>query len=115
MRRAFVFGLLGLALAACASGASAGTQRFSGVWDWHFETSAFVADDGEGPYWLSADRATWAQMTAPFEGRTSPWGRAHIVVEGELSAPGAYGHLGAYERELRVTRVLETRFVTAER
>ncbi len=112
MRRWFLGALLGLGLAACASSAPAAPQRFAGVWDWHFETSSFVTEDGRGPWWLSAEGAAWEALNAPFAaaGR-GPWGRLRVVVEGELSEPGQYGHLGAYERELRVTRVVEARLV----
>ncbi len=112
MRRTFLAGLLGLSLAACAS-TSASPTRFSGTWDWHFETSSFLTDEGRGPYWLSAEGAVWDQINAPLRERgEGPWGRLHLVVEGELSAPGRYGHMGAYERELRVTRVIESTLET---
>ena len=106
---------MGLGLAACASDAATGQEHFSGSWDWHFETSAFVTDDGAGPYWLSAEGAVWSEITAPIErsGR-GPWGRVHLVVEGQLSGPSRYGHLGAYERELRVTRVIESALIGAD-
>jgi hypothetical protein len=114
MRRAFLFGLAALALSACASSA-ANSNRFSGAFDWSFETSSFTTDDNQGPYWLSASEPlVWNQVVAPI--RTSgggPWGRLHLVVEGELSAPGHYGHLGAYQRELRVTRVIESTLISA--
>jgi hypothetical protein len=112
MRRAFLSGLL--ALAACATTAPAAGQHYSGTWEFHFETSAFVTDAGDGPYWLVGEGDVWPQLTAPFSQTGSPWGRAHVVVEGELSAPGQYGHLGAYARELRVTRVIETQLVSAQ-
>ena len=105
MRRAFLTGLL--ALAACASTAPAAPHRYSGSWDFHFETSSFVTDEGEGPYWLSGEGEVWPQLTAPLQASGGPWGQVHIVIEGELSEPGHYGHMGAYERELRVTRVIE--------
>ncbi len=114
MRRVFLIGLL--VLAACASAAPAGPRRFAGTWAFHFETSAFVTDAGEGPYWLAAvEGEVWPQLTAPFTQAGGPWGEAHIVVEGELSAPGQYGHLGAYERELHVTRVIESTLVSVRR
>jgi hypothetical protein len=112
MRRFFLIGLL--ALAACASGAQTSPRSFAGTWAFHFETSAFVTDAGEGPYWLAGDDV-WPQLTAPFSTTGNPWGEAHVVVEGELSAPGQYGHLGAYERELRVTRVIESRLISSRR
>lgn len=114
MRRVFLAGLLALSLAACAS-TSAAPQRYSGVWDFQFETSAFRTDEGRGPYWLSGDGAAWEQLNAPLQARgQGPYGRLRVVVEGELSAPGRYGHLGAYERELRVTRVISSE-IYAER
>jgi hypothetical protein len=114
MRRALLAGVFGLLLAACASASANGAQRYSGVWDWHFETSAFTPDGGEGPYWLSGDGAVWDRLNAPFnETGAGPWGRAHLIVEGTLSPPGRYGHLGAYTRELRVTRVIEARLISA--
>lgn len=112
VRRSLLAGLL--ALAACAS-APAGPQRYSGNWEFHFETSAFVTDAGEGPYWLAGDGDNWPLLTAPFQQAGGPWGEAHIVVEGELSEPGQSGHLGAYARELRVTRVMESRLVSVRR
>jgi hypothetical protein len=113
MRRAFLFGLAALALSACAS-TSAGANRYSGEFNWGFETSAFTTDSGQGPYWLSAEPMVWDQLVAPI--RTSgggPWGRVHLVVEGELSAPGHYGQMGAYQRQLRVTRVIDARLISA--
>lgn len=116
MRRLFLAGLLGLALASCAGSAPAGERRFSGTFDFHFETASFAPDNGGGPYWLSAEGETWNQITAPLtEAGVGPWGRVHIVVEGRLSPEGHYGHLGAYSRELRVTRVIESRLISASR
>lgn len=114
MGRAFLLTLAGLALAACASPASARAQRFSGTYDWHFETSSFRPDGGGGPYWLSGEGDTLEQIAAPI-GHTDrgTWGRFHIVVEGRLSAEGHYGHMGGYQRELRVTRVIESRVIAS--
>ncbi|MGE3251787.1 MAG: hypothetical protein AB7J28_08490 [Hyphomonadaceae bacterium] len=111
-RRTLLAFVLPLALIACASahaGHEANAERFEGVWDFHFETSSFRTTDRQGPYWLSGDGEVWPQLTAPFGATGHPWGTLDVVVEGELSAPGQYGHLGAYERELRVTRVISSR------
>jgi hypothetical protein len=115
MVRMFFLGVLALTLAACAGPSATGLQRFSGTWDWHFETSAFTTDAGEGPYWLAAEGETWEQLNAPLrEAGRGPWGRVHLVVEGRLGPPGRYGHLGAYERELHVMRVIEARLLSAQ-
>lgn len=101
-----------LLLSACATPQAPSAQHFSGTLYWGFETSAFRTDDGQGPYWLTGDEV-WPQVVAPLQGH-GPWGRVHLVVEGELSPPGQYGHLGGYARELHVTRVIESRLVAAE-
>ena len=75
----------------------------------------FTTDDGRGPYWLVAEGAAWDEINAPLRNSGGgPYGRVRLVVEGELSAPGRYGHMGAYTHELRVTRVLETRLIEAD-
>lgn len=114
MRRIFLAGLFGFALTACAS-APAAPQHYSGTWAWGFETSAFLADRGEGPYWLEAEGPVWNAINAPIatSGR-GPWGRVHLVVEGELSPEGSFGHLGAYRHKLRVTRVIEAVLISAD-
>lgn len=114
MRRGFLIGLLALSLTACAS-AQAGPQRYSGTWAWGFETSAFLTDGGQGPYWLEAEGPLWSEIGAPIErsGR-GPWGRVHLIVEGELSPAGQFGHLGAYRHKLRVTRVIQAELISAD-
>lgn len=112
MRRAFLLALLGLA-AACATAPA--QERYSGTWEWRFETSAFTTDDGRGPYWLVADGAAWEQINAPLRasGR-GPYGRVHLVAEAEVGPPGRHGHMGAYTNEFRVTRVIEARLISAD-
>lgn len=112
MRRLFLIGLL--ALAACSTTPHPQRQQYSGTLDWGFETSSFRTDTGDGPYWLSSD-TVWDQVVAPLRASGhGPWGRVHLVVEGELSPAGAYGQMGAYAHELKVTRVIESRLVMSE-
>ncbi len=112
MRRAFLAGLGVLALSACANTAQ-DTQTFTGVWEWGFETSAFTTTRGQGPYWLVASGPTHEALTAPLRNVNSVYGRVAIVVEGSLSEQGRYGQLGAYSRQLTVTRVIEARLMAA--
>ena len=105
-------GLAALALAACTTSQASG-HSISGTLSISFETSSFHTDDGQGPYWLSAEGDAWSAITAPLQQPGRPaWGRVHLVVEGDLSAPGHYGHMGAYSRSLRVTRVIESRLIS---
>jgi hypothetical protein len=109
--------LLAILLCSCALGMSpwrAQDHTYSGIVSLGFEMSAFSSDDGRGPYWFAVgdDGEVWRQVSAPLQERCGiDWGRVHLIAEGELSAPGEYGHLGAYERELRVFRVREVRFL----
>ena len=112
MRRAFLFGLLALGLASCATAPS--TRSFTGVWTWHFETSSFTTSTGEGPYWLVASGSVWEELNAPIRASgQGPYGRVAIVIEGTLSEQGRFGHLGNYRHEIRVNRVLDARLLSA--
>lgn len=114
MRRAFLIGLLALAVSACTTTPPAPAQQYSGTLDWGFETSSFRTDDGQGPFWLTSD-TVWPQVVAPLHSSGhGPWGRVHVVVEGRLSPPGHYGQMGGYAHELNVTRVIESRLVATE-
>ena len=114
MKRAFLAGLMALALSACVN-AAPGPDTFTGVWNWGFETSSFTTTRGAGPYWLVATGDTQQQLTAPLHPAGSPWGspwgRVAIVVEGTLSPPGHYGQMGAYSRQLTVTRVIDAQLL----
>lgn len=112
MRRAFLIALF--ALAACVTAPAGHPQRFSGTLYWSFETSAFRTDDGQGPYWLSSE-TVWPQVVAPLQASGhGPYGRVHLIIEGDLSPPGHYGQLGSYSNELKVTRVIESRLIAAD-
>ena len=113
MKRAFLIGLLALALSSCSTPQGA-RRTFTGVWEWSFETSSFRTDRGVGPYWLTAEGDNWEQLVQPLRASgQGPWGKVAVVVEGDLSAPGQYGHLGAYSHQLRVTRVIEARLISS--
>lgn len=86
-------------------GASA--QTYSGLYRQGFEQSDFFPDTGGGPWWFTYEGDLWSQIE-PFA-RGQGRGVAAVVrleVEGEVSAPGRYGHVGAYERELIASRIV---------
>ncbi len=100
--------LLLLALSACAT---TGGRSYSGVYVYGFETEAFYSYEGGDPYWVSADADAYTALQAPIPQAVDPQAGARVivVVQGVLSPPGLYGHLGAYTRELHVTRVVSAR------
>ena len=112
--------LFAIVLCSCALGMSpwrAQDHAYSGEVALGFEMSAFSADDGRGPWWFAVgdEGEVWREISAPLEQHCGvTWGRVHVIAEGELSAPGEYGHLGFYERELRVVRVRDVRFVACQ-
>jgi hypothetical protein len=106
--RVLLASLLLLALSACAT---TGGRSYSGVYVYGFETEAFYSYEGGDPYWVSADPDAYAALQAPLPRPIDPQHstRVIVVVQGVLSPPGLYGHLGAYTRELHVTRVVSAR------
>lgn len=92
-------------LAACAHsprGEASSTQRFAGYYEAEWERQVFHP--------CNSPELWWAWNTAPIvqesEGR---FGRYFVVLEGEVSPVGRYGHLGRYPRQILVTKVLEVR------
>ncbi len=93
-------------------------QTYRGTCLLDFERSDFTPEgdgafDGDGNqislkrWWLLGNLG---EMTSKI-GMGHP---AFVVLQGQLSEPGGYGHLGAYERQLHVTKVLEIRQVEAQ-
>jgi hypothetical protein len=96
-----------LALAACSAPQS-GAQRYTGLYEVGFERQAFTDDASGETWWVTlSPQAQEAMRAARPAGATTPFGwRIRAEVEGVLSAEGSYGHLGAYKRQLAITRVL---------
>ena len=87
-----------LAFAGCATP----TERiYRGEYFQNFENSALMPDDGG---------ARWCLRSPQLDERLGGQGttvQAKVVVRGQLSRKGHYCGLGAYERILTVTEVLE--------
>lgn len=101
--------LLAFAFLATACTTAAQPQRWTGAYVFHFETSAFHPDGSEEQWWVaSANAEAASQLRAALhtDAAGPPWGEARVTLEGNLSAPGRWGHLGAYAHELSVTRVI---------
>lgn len=100
--------------------------EFEGTYSNGFEVSAFVPCEGVSPagpgyvpaYWLSGTTEFYEQYTALVQssGHDPATGYLSVYVrfKGELSPPGSYGHLSAYEREITVTELLEMTLVDGQ-
>jgi hypothetical protein len=107
--------VLALALAAaCTSATGPVDGVFRGIYVNGFEASDFEVCGAERSWWAGGDLApvfaAWEAQdpVPPGEPRA-----AYLVVQGQRSKAGSYGHLGAYGYELRVDSVLEVRSDTA--
>ncbi len=101
------------AATACAERAD-DSGVFEGYYYTGFETSNFVPGrtcDDRGPtYWLVSDpEAHFNEALQEAGWEPLAFQAFWVRFEGELSEPGRYGHLGAYEREVRVKKLLEIR------
>lgn len=115
-------------LVACAGGGGTVDEGdvtagdvYPGLYEGGTETSAFTpcgADHAGERWWVIADstaHAAWERGgVAGGELRPHLSVRAYTLVRGTITDTGRYGHLGAYNRELRVEEVLEVRPPEAE-
>jgi hypothetical protein len=73
------------------------TGRYTGHFTYDWEKQVFRPCGGREEWWA------WG-MPAELQKR---WGqRTWVVVEGELSGRGEFGHMGRYRRQIRVTSVI---------
>lgn len=118
MTRLLPLAILFLAALACEIfGLDPTVDEFEGYYASGFEVSSFVpcgmseeASYGNG-YWLDGTADFYDQYSALVQSSgfdpSAGYLSVYVRFEGELSLPGSYGHLGAYEREVIVTELLE--------
>jgi hypothetical protein len=81
-------------------------RTYSGSYVPGWEFSDFTPVGRTETWWLSGN----LNPIYPYEEGYHPHGvHLFITVEAQLSAPGHYGHLGRFPRELRVTHVVSIR------
>lgn len=78
------------------------TRQYVGHYEAGWEVQRFRPCQSPESWW------TWSTGLIQRDPPGAP-GRYFVVLEGEVSAPGRYGHLGAYPRQIVITRVLEAR------
>jgi hypothetical protein len=95
-------------LASCAGGERS-VSMYTGAYRAGFETQAFwpSGDGPAGPYWVEGGKPVMDALDAAVRKYNggSPWGGVRLRVKARLSAPGKYGHYGAYGYVLRIERV----------
>ena len=92
------------------------TGEFEGYYSSGFEVSAFLpcgedGDYGNGYWWFKGTTEVYQQYYSLVESSgfnpSTGYLSVYVRFKGELSPPGSYGHLSAYEREITVTELLE--------
>lgn len=87
-------------------------RSWRGTYAWGFEESAFRSCGSTTRWWVtSSDADVSAQLVNTHRQLTNETMYAEVFVRfrGTLSERGTYGHVGAYERELDVTEIIEMR------
>jgi len=73
-----------------------------------FETREFRPLSSAGERWWVEGSLPCAFLTFNQE-TNAPWHRVYVELEGSVSSPGQFGHMGAYQRKLSVDRVVSCR------
>ncbi|GAB3726976.1 hypothetical protein GCM10028862_02920 [Luteimonas pelagia] len=106
--------LLVLAASGCTRspappGAAESDSRFhAGYYTEGFETREFRSLAALEERWWVEGSLPCAFLTLDQE-RHAPWHHVYVELEGTVSPAGQFGHLGAYDREIAVTRVVSCR------
>lgn len=87
------------------------TRRLIGFYTWGFEVSAFQECGSDESWWVGADAGLGQRHRELQTGQYQP---IYVVIDGEVSVRGQFGHLGAYDRQIDVSRVVEARQVRQE-
>lgn len=100
-------------LAACAANASrpgTGVELYRGHFTTGFEVSDFRRCGSQESWWVGGNMGPVSRFVSTLpEMERRGYPTLYVEWRGEVSAPGSYGHLGRYPREIRVDTVLEVR------
>jgi hypothetical protein len=104
--RVFIFGV-GLAAASCSTsrGIPAGTRTvFRGHYESRFEVDSFRPCGRNERWWVRHETDELVRAVTHPDGTFG--GEVYAELEGTVTDRGTYGHLGAYDRELTVLKVV---------
>jgi len=94
-----------LLMAACPSEPETSTETLTGVLILSAERHEFVSDDGDR-FWVEATPLLTEFAGKSRSGSESRW---KVTVEALTTRGGRYGHLGRWENELLVTRIIKSK------
>lgn len=92
-------------------------EQFSGIYRGGFESSHFYTMDGQGPWWLEADNASWQRIQALYDDEPGRAGGVHLalIVNGRLEQTnGELDFLGIDGFRLHVSSIESMRELTGE-
>jgi len=73
-----------------------------------FEVSAFEPCDSDEIWWMTGSDAVYEELDELYQEVVGDdGGPAYARLHGVRSTKGSYGHLGAYDREFRVTQIID--------
>jgi hypothetical protein len=84
-----------------------GSGEFKGRYTTGFETSEFIVCDTQERWWLTGNLKEIFAATQPVPRGTMQTLFVHVA--GQVTGLGRYGHLGRYQRQLSVQRVVLAR------
>jgi hypothetical protein len=80
-------------------------HQYEGFYSWGFEVTGFSPCGSDEVWWTGGEGLVERYNTLGVE----QYQEVYAVLVGTRSDTGEYGHLGAYDREFDVTRIVEMR------
>ncbi|MDQ8188538.1 hypothetical protein [Pelagicoccus sp. SDUM812002] len=91
---------------------------FSGTFSYGFETSNFHADGHDEVWWISYDEDIFKEFVEDYGKKLDQLGEEYavpvwyqITVKGTASKKGRHGHLGGFDRELKVSEFVSYKWI----
>jgi hypothetical protein len=108
-RRAHVALILAALVSGCSLTGDGRDGTFSGMVEFGFEQSAFEPCNSDEIWWIDGGTEAGTLSEQYFQLQQQGATPVFARVEGETTERGTYGHVGAYDRELRVDAIVDVR------
>ena len=77
---------------------------WTGVYTREYERIEFKADKQSEIWWVDLNKSRVLLKLLDSKDGAPFWGSVRVTLSGSITGPGRYGHLGAYNRELAVSK-----------